>query len=78
MEKTMVQLNKKTTERLKMLKTYGRQSYDEVINALIEETEEGPLTEQEIKEIEQGLADVKAGRVKSIEEVAKGYGIKLK
>ncbi len=29
-------------------------------------------------EIKEGLEDVKAGRVKSIEEVAKVYGIRLK
>ena len=78
MNTTMVQLKKKTAEKLKLLKAYERQSYDEIINRLIQEVEEEPLTEQEINEIQQGLDDVKAGRTKSIEDVAKGFGIKLK
>jgi len=78
METTIIQLKKKTAEKLKSFKVYGRQSYDEVINKLIQEVEEEPLTDQEIKEIEEGLEDVKAGRVKPIGEVAKSYGIKLK
>lgn len=36
------------------------------------------LSPREIEEIEEGLADVKAGRVTSIENVAKDFGIKLK
>ncbi|MBW2974191.1 hypothetical protein KY366_00605 [Candidatus Woesearchaeota archaeon] len=78
METTMIQLKKKTAQRLRSFKNYGRQSYDEIINRLIQEAEEEPLTEEEIKEIQQGLEDVKANRVKSIEDVAKGYGIRLK
>jgi|TARA_B100002003_G_C14020539_1_gene492137 predicted transcriptional regulator len=78
MDTTMVQLKKKTTERLKTLKEYERQSYDEIINRLIQETEEGPLSDEEIKEIKEGLDDVKAGRVNSIEEVAKHFGVNLK
>ncbi len=54
MDTTMVQLKKKTTERLKTLKEYERQSYDEIINRLIQETEEGPLSDEEIKEIKKG------------------------
>ena len=78
MDTTMVQLKKKTTERLKTLKEYERQSYDEIINRLIQETEEGPLSDEEIKEIKEGLDDVKAGRVNSIGEVAKHFGVNLK
>ncbi len=76
METTMIQLRKKTAEKLKSFKAYGRQSYDEIINGLIEESRE-PLTKEEINEIQQGLEDVKLGRVKPIEEVAKNHGIKL-
>ena len=78
MQTTMIQLKKITAEKLKMFKSYKRQSYDEIINKLIQEVDEEPLTEQEIKEIEEGLEDVKAGKVESIEKVAKGYGINLK
>jgi len=36
------------------------------------------LTEEEIKEIEEGLEDIRKGRVKPIGQVANGLGIKLK
>lgn len=40
-------------------------------------TEEG-LDEEEIREIAEGLEDIKMGRVHSIEQVAKELGITLK
>lgn len=78
METTMIQLKRDTAERLKKLKDYERQSYDELINKLIQTSETEMLTEQEIKEIKQGLDDIKAGRTRSIEEVAKDLGVRLK
>jgi hypothetical protein len=77
MKTTMVQLKKITAEKLKMLKTYERQSYDEIINRLMQQLEE-PLTNEEIRDIQEGLEDVKSERVKSIEKVASDYGVKLK
>ncbi len=78
METTMIQVKKETAERLKRLKDYRRQSYDELINKLIAAEESETLTEQDIKEIKQGLDDVKAGRTRSLEAVAKELGIKLR
>ncbi len=78
METTMIQLKKGTAEKLKKLKDYERQSYDELINKLILASETEMLTEQDINEIKQGLDDIRAGRTRSIEEVANGLGIKLK
>ena len=76
MEKTTIQINEKTLERLKALKRYKRESYDEVVNTLIDESEE-ELTDDEIEAIQRGLEDKRKGRVSSIEEVAKRLGIKL-
>lgn len=78
MEKTTIQINIETLERLKMLKIFERQSYDEVLNNLIDNCDDESLTSEEIDEIQKGLEDVKRGRVKSIEEVAKNLGITLK
>ena len=78
METTMIQVKRDTAEKLKKLKDYERQSYDELINKLIQMSEAEMLTEQEISEIKQGLDDIKAGRTRSIEEVAKDLGIRLK
>lgn len=75
METTMVQLKKTTALRLQKLKRYGRQSYDEVINTLIDNPDE--LTLEDIEAIKAGIADIKAGRVYTEEEVAKRLGIKL-
>jgi len=76
METTIIQLKKNTAEKLRSLKVSNRESYDEIINRLINEQEQ--LTEEEIEEIQQGLDDVKNNRVKPIEEVARKHGVKLK
>lgn len=78
METTMIQVKRNTAEKLKKLKDYERQSYDELINKLIQTSETEMLTEQEISEIKHGLDDIKAGRTRSIEEVAKDLGVRLK
>jgi len=78
MEKTTIQINFETLERLKSLKNSERQSYDELLNNLINNCEEESLNEEEINEIQKGLEDVKNGRVYPIEVVAKELGIALK
>ena len=78
MEKTTIQINFETLERLKTLKNFDRQSYDEVLNSLIDNCEEESLSEEEINEIQKGLEDVKKGRVYPIEVVARELGIALK
>jgi len=78
MEKTTIQINLETLERLKALKNMERQSYDEVLNNLIDTCEEESLSEEEINEIQQGLEDIKKGRVYPIEAVAKELGVSLK
>ncbi len=78
MDKTTIQINFETLERLKSLKNMKRQSYDEVLNNLLDNCEEEVLNEQEIDEIQKGLEDIKKGRVYSIESVARELGIALK
>jgi len=77
MEKTTIQINFNTLERLKMLKNFERQSYDDVLNNLIDNTDEDTLSEEEIKEIKIGLENIRKGKVKPIEQVAKELGITL-
>ncbi len=80
MQKTTIQINERTLERLKALKRYERESYDEVVNALIDEAEE-ELTEDEIEEVELALREIKEKGIKrttkKIEDVAKEMGIRL-
>lgn len=78
MEKTTIQINSETLERLKALKSFERQSYDEVLNNVIDNCEEESLNEKEIEEIQKGLEDIKKGKVYSIESVAKELGITLR
>jgi predicted CopG family antitoxin len=78
MEKTTIQINVETLERLKALKNFERQSYDEVLVNLIDSCNEEVLSEDEITEIQKGLEDIKKGRVYPIESVAKELGITLR
>jgi predicted CopG family antitoxin len=78
MEKTTIQINFETLERLKSLKHFERQSYDEVLNSLIDNCEEESLSEGEIEDIKIALENVKRGKVKPIEQVARELGIILR
>jgi len=78
MEKTTIQINFETLDKLKALKNFERQSYDEVLNVLINNCEDESLGEEEINEIQKGLEDIKRGRVYPIEFVARELGITLK
>lgn len=77
MDKTTIQINASTLERLKTIKKYDRESYDEVLNNLINEMEEESLNDEEIAEIQKSLEDIKKGKVFRIEQIAKEFGIKL-
>ncbi len=78
MEKTTIQINFETLERLKSLKHSERQSYDELLNNLINNCEEESLSEEEIEDIKIALENVKRGKVKPIEQVARELGISLR
>ena len=76
MKFTVIQVQKTTLERLKERKIDMKMSYDRIINVLLDQTEE-ELTAEEMKEIERGLEDIRAGRVIAQEELIKKYKIKL-
>ena len=78
MEKTTIQISGNTLERLKSVKRHERESYDEVLNYLLDENGEEELTSEEIDEIKIALENVKRGKIYSIESVAKELGIILK
>ncbi len=77
MGKTTIQISMDTLERLKSLKVFERQSYDELLISLISNCEEETMDEDEISEIQRGLEDIKKGRVYPIGSVAKELGIVL-
>ena len=78
MEKTTIQIRQETLNRMKNLKSHERQSYDELLNGIFDNVEDEELSQEEIKEIQESLEDVKRGRTKPIEQVAKELGIKLR
>ena len=74
---TTIQVTSKTLERLKFFKQYAKESYDEVINKLLNDAEEGELSDAAIRDIQDGLLEIKQGKGERIEDVAKQFGIKL-
>ena len=74
---TTIQVKDNTLERLQYFKEYSKESYDEIINKLLNSVEEGELTEETVKGIARGAADIRNKRTKSIEEVAKKFGVKF-
>ena len=51
MEKTTIQVNLSTLQRLKLFRNYERQSYDELLNKILDEAESNVLNDKEIVEI---------------------------
>lgn len=76
--KTTIQVSQDTLERLKMFKRHERESYDFVLNALLDEAEEDELTEDDIEDLKEALENVKRGKTKPIEQVAKELGVTLR
>jgi predicted transcriptional regulator len=74
---TTVQVKEQTLERLKFFKESSKESYDEIINKVLDEVEEGELTDSAIADIKIGLREIREGKGKSIEDVAKEFGLKL-
>ena len=74
---TTIQLKNQTLERLKYFKGYSKESYDEIINKMLDEVEEGKLTDEAIKDIEIALKEVREGKGEPIEKVAKEFGVRL-
>ncbi|MBI4141393.1 hypothetical protein HY484_00540 [Candidatus Woesearchaeota archaeon] len=74
---TTIQIEKKTLERLKYFKEHEKESYNEIVNKLIDEVEEGELSDFAFEGILRGIRDIKEGRTTPIQDVAKKFGIKL-
>ena len=57
------------------LKLNPRETYDDVVRRLAEAAyDDEPLTPDEIEAMEEGIADLKAGRSRSLDEVMKELG----
>ncbi len=77
METTTVQIKRSLKKKLEELKIHPSEPMDSVIERLANMAiDEEPLSPEEIKGIEEGLADIKAGRVYTTAQVKKRLGIK--
>lgn len=67
MANTTIQISKELLEDLKARKMYDKESYEDIIRDLLEDTME--LSAQTLANIKKSEADIKAGRVKTLAEV---------
>ena len=76
---TSIQIEKETKERLDKFKNHPRETYNEVIDRIINlmsEQDKEELSPSTIKNIEKSLADIKAGRVSLHKDLKKRLGLK--
>ncbi|MFH1257256.1 MAG: hypothetical protein V1494_08280 [Candidatus Diapherotrites archaeon] len=73
---TTVRIDSSLKNKLDKIKTFERESYSEVIERLVNMAEDDePLSDDEIRQIERSLEDIKAGRVLPLKEAEKKWGI---
>jgi predicted transcriptional regulator len=74
---TSIQVEKEIKARLDKLKNHPRETYNEVLTRLLKIVQDDDvLSPAVIKNIEEGIADIKAGRVYSSAQVKKKLGLK--
>ena len=74
-EVTTVRVKAETKALLDDLKRFPRETYDDVVKRLAEAAyDDEPMTPDEIKAMEEGIADIKAGRLRSLRDVMKDLG----
>jgi predicted transcriptional regulator len=73
---TTICIDPNVKSKLDGLKVYKNESYNSVVERLIKMAyDEEPLSEEEIKGIEESLEDIKAGRAYSEEEAKRMLGL---
>ena len=77
MNATTIQIKEGTLERLKYFKEFAKESYDELLNKVMDEIEEGQLTDEALKDIIEAKKEIRAGKGQKIEDIANELGIKL-
>jgi predicted transcriptional regulator len=70
---TTIQVSNKLAKELKNRKMYDKESYEDIIWDILEDTME--LSEQTKKDIEESLKEIKEGKTHSLEEVKKELGL---
>lgn len=72
---TTIRLEKSVKKDLDSFKNSKKEPYSEVIRRLINSCKDDPLSDDEIKQIQESLEDVKAGRVLSWKQAKKEWGV---
>lgn len=70
---TTIQVSEELVERLKAKKLYEKESYEEVIWDLLEDTME--LSEETKRHILQAEKEIREGKTVSLEQIKKNVGI---
>jgi hypothetical protein len=69
-------------KKLESFRVYRRETYDELLERLMEDArlgdDEGEYTEETIRSLKQARAEIKAGKTIPMEAVLAKYGIKAK
>lgn len=75
---TTIQVEKQLKQRLDELRNYPGETYNQILGRLIESTTQTKeeLSAKTIKNIQKSLADIKAGRVVSHEQVKRRLRLK--
>ena len=71
---TTIQVSQDLLKELKSRKMYDKESYEEVIWDLLEDSKE--LSKETLENLKEAEEDVKAGRVSTLEDVKRELGIK--
>ncbi len=76
METLPIRIRKETKEALTKFRVHPRETYDEVITRLISsQTDKDPISEETLKAIEEGLADIRNGKTRELNEFCDDHGI---
>ena len=70
---TTIQISENLQQELSKRKLFGRETYEEVIWDLVEDTQE--LNEETKKEIAEARAEIKQGKYHTLEQVKKKLGL---
>ena len=70
---TTIQISEDLQTELSKRKLFGRETYEEVIWDLVEDTQE--LNEETKKEIAEARAEIKQGKYHTLEQVKKKLGL---
>ncbi len=76
MEQSTIKLSKKLKNDLRKQMNHPGETYETVIARLLKITQDDVLPKEVIKNIEEGVADIKARRVYTSEQVKKRLGLK--